>query len=140
MSQERIGGTFAPPLSDKLLKDYKAAIDVLPATDPLKDALGKLHGCCTQWWALPESAGTLTKAHPSGRGVIVPLEEKHQKALWDSIPWEHELDGIQKLCDGIDPVGHRDLRNLAFHLLWHVRELNLDREPLTADKLAAANN
>ncbi len=27
------------------------------------------------------------------------------------------------------------LRHMATHLIWHVRELNLDREPLTTDKL-----
>ena len=28
------------------------------------------------------------------------------------------------------------LRDAAFHLLWHVKELDLDREPITTDKLA----
>jgi hypothetical protein len=31
-----------------------------------------------------------------------------------------------------------ELRNAAFHLLWFCKELTLDREPLTVDKLAAA--
>jgi hypothetical protein len=36
----------------------------------------------------------------------------------------------------VDPVAH-ELSNAARHLLWHAKEIALDREPLTNDKLPA---
>lgn len=141
--RKQFGGTFAPPLSDELLSAYAATVNALPA-GRLKEALNTLLRCCQAWWDLPESNGTASRRHPSGRGQIVDLSADHMQALWDLIPWSaasnghgqpDELEAIQSLCDGIDPVRDRDLRNLAFHLLWHVKELDLDREPLTADQL-----
>lgn len=155
MPQPRIGGSFAPPLTDELLAKYRKTIKALPA-GPVKDALGSLMPCCEKWWDLPEPSGTKTAKHLVGVGTIVSLQDDHRHALDEHIPWEHELDAIQRLFDalptGTTPPGQeqfvdgvrravvtdpaaRDLRNMAFHLLWHVRELNLDREPLTADKL-----
>lgn len=131
--QPRIGGTFAPPLSDELLNRYADAISALPAC-PVKDALASLMPCCKTWWDLPEPEGTLKRAHPSGVGTIVPLTDEHAKALDPHIPWGHELDSIQALFDLI-PLTDKAVRDMAFHLLWHVRELDLGREPLTADKL-----
>jgi hypothetical protein len=34
-----------------------------------------------------------------------------------------------------DTPSQKSLRDAAFHLLWHVVELDKDREPITADKL-----
>jgi hypothetical protein len=132
MATRRFGGSFAPPLTDELLAEYKATIDTLPAS-ALRDALGVLHNCCVQWWEQPDSVGE-GKPHPSGRGVIVDLDPEIAKALWDHIPWKEELDATQKLCDAI-PADQKDLRKCAFHLLWHARVLDLDREPITTDKL-----
>lgn len=135
------GGSFAPPLSDDVLAAYQQRIDALP-NSPVRDACTALMACCRKWWDLPEPAGTPQRSHPSGRGVIVDLHPDHAADLDDHIPWGHELDalggekeGKPGLFDGIDPVKDRDLRNMAFHLLWHVRELNLGREPMTADKV-----
>ena len=74
-------------------------------------------------------------AHPSGVGIIIPLEESIATQLFDDIPWDHEIDAIQKLCDEIDNSTQKELRDMAFHLLWHVKELSIDREPMTSDKL-----
>ncbi len=134
MAKSYIGGSFAPPLDDAKLARYRALIDALPARSPLRDALETLYRCVAQWWELPESTGG-GRPHPVGRGYIVHLDEQHQKALWDAIPWEHELRECERLCDGIDPRGQKELRDAAHHLLWFVKELNLDREPLTNDKL-----
>lgn len=131
--QPRIGGSFAPPLSDELIAKYTHMVDDLPPS-PVKDGMSVLLHCCGVWWDLPESNGT-KQPHGSGTGTITNLEDDHKKALWDHIPWDHELNSIQALFDTIDPETQRDLRNAAFHLLWHVKELNLDREPLTTDKL-----
>lgn len=236
MARKLIGGNFAPPLTDELLADYRKRVDGMKPS-PEKDAIGELLTCCETWWNLPEPAGTATVAHPVGRGLIVDMQEDHKQALWDLIPWEHELDAMgggkggqagmfdaieadvagrngerlaawQRACeDALYPTFfpdftreefkqyryaqrllHRDgdeaipllaaagltvdaisqfaekvaawqvacndvvqpgetppvpkpeieptpIRNMAFHLLWHVRELNLDREPMTSDKI-----
>lgn len=132
--QQRIGGSFAPPLTDELIERYRATIEALSAS-PVRDAMRQCLACCERWWGLPDSVGTETRNHPSGVGRIVDLEPAIAEALWDHIPWDHEIEAIQSLFDAIDPGSSRELRNAAFHLLWHVKELNLDREPLTADKL-----
>lgn len=151
--QPRIGGTFAPPLTDEKLAAYKTAISAMPA-GAVRDALATLMHCCNIWWELPESNGTAKTPHPSGVGTITALQADHVKTLDDSIPWGHELDAIQTLFDGlpdgagaviVDEDGRRRsiiedkaakaTRDMAFHLLWVVRELNLGREPLTNDRL-----
>lgn len=131
------GGTFAPPLTDSKLAEYKALAAVHAGT-PVGAAMQTCLACCERWWDLPEPNGTATMKHPVGVGTIVSLQADHKAALDEHIPWPHELDAIQALFDGIDNETQKPLRNAAFHLLWHVRELNLDREPLTADKLQVA--
>lgn len=127
-----LGGTFAPPLSDEAFRDYAGLIEA-QSPGPVRDALVRLHDCCKQWWNLPDSQGAATP-HPAGVGIIVPLDEPIANQLFDAIPWREELDAIQALFDKIPPE-NKDLRNMAFHLLWHVKELEMDREPITADKL-----
>lgn len=128
------GGTFAPPFTDEKLADYKALAES-PSTSPeVSDAMLVLHACIAQWWELPESNGA-GKPHISGRGVIVPLEAEIAKTMFDAIPWKKELDAYATLFDGIDNGTDKPLRDAAFHLLWGVNELNLDREPMTTDKL-----
>lgn len=131
---DRIGGSFAPPLTDELLSSYKSLIDGLDPRSQVRDAMQSLYDCCTAWWNLPESTGD-GRPHPSGRGIIIHLDKAVAEALWDAIPWDDELAVIAMLFDGIDATKDRALRNAAFHLLWHVKELARDREPMTADKL-----
>lgn len=132
MTKKQIGGSFAPPLSDELLTTYQAVS--ASADGPVKDALATLLACCRKWWELPESVGG-GNAHPSGRGFIIELDHTIKDELWDFIPWPHEIKAMESLFESIDSVSQKDLRNAAFHLLWHVKELNLDREPITTDKL-----
>lgn len=134
MAKARIGGSFAPPLSDEKLATYKAMADALPAS-PVKDAMATLLTCCGVWWELPEPEGTARTPHPAGVGTVVALQDDHAKALWDHIPWEHELDAIAGVLETISNETHKALRDAAFHLLWHAKELCLDREPLTIDRL-----
>ena len=129
-----IGGSFAPPLTDAKLDEYELLIEAL-SISPLKDGLMALLKCCRSWWALPESKAAECWQHESGKGIVIPLELAHQKSLWNEIPWTHEIQAIEVLSDKIDPIAQKDLRDAAFHLLWHVKELDLDREPMTADKL-----
>ena len=128
MAVQRIGGSFAPPLTDELLAKYKSSITALPES-PERDALVELYTCCERWWNLPESKGAGT-AHPV-MGVIVPLDKEIQDALFDSIPWKEQLDLMGQLFDKLKG----ETRHMAYHLLWHAVELEKDREPLTNDKL-----
>jgi hypothetical protein len=133
MPKQRFGGSFAPPLTDEKLAAYKQFADA--AADPqIRDAMLVLHNCAAQWWEQPESTGD-GRPHPSGRGVIVDLDQPIAAALFDHIPWKDELDVFAARFDGIDAVASKELRDAAFHLLWFARELDLDREPLTANKL-----
>lgn len=127
----RIGGSFAPPLTDELLDKYELLANA--ATGPVRDGMLVCLRCCRKWWDLPESTGD-GRPHPSGRGVIVDLDAEFAEQLDEHIPWQHEIAALQGLFDGLDPAG-KELRNAAFHLLWHVIELNNDREPMTADKI-----
>lgn len=134
MPKQRIGGTFAPPLSDELLASYKAMIDALPDS-PVKEAMGTLHTCCAKWWELPDSPGAGVP-HPTGASIaIVALSADNARVLWDHIPWKEELNMMTELFERINPRTERPLRNAAFHLLWHAIELEMDREPLTSDRL-----
>lgn len=65
----------------------------------------------------------------------VPLEAAEIDRIWDDVPWEHEIRAMDDLFAAIDNTTHKPLRDAAFHLLWFARELRLDREPLTQDKL-----
>lgn len=130
---ERIGGSFAPPLSEDLLSDYYQEIVKVPEESQLGDYLRTLLKCCNAWWELPESEAIDTEPHPSGRGTVVKLAQEYQERLFDLIPWMEELNTMGNVFEQIPPTDR--LRNIAFHLLWHVKELCLDREPITSDKL-----
>lgn len=132
--QPHIGGSFAPPLSDELIASYKGMVDSLPPS-PVKDAMVELLHCCGVWWKLPEPEGTKMWAHPSGKGTVVSLHPDHASALDPHIPWKHELEGMKVLFETISNETDKPLRDAAHHLLWHVIELDLGREPLTKDKL-----
>lgn len=129
-TQVRIGGTFAPPVDETVLTSYHDQI-VSMSDSQVKEYLTKCYECVAAWWNLPESSGEGTP-HPSGRGLIVDLTKENKEALWDLIPWQEELNVISTVFDSL-PSG--PVRNMAFHLLWFVNELNLDREPMTADKI-----
>jgi hypothetical protein len=127
------GGSFAPPLDDAKLTAYESL--AAGAAPEVRDAMQTLLHCTKQWWELPESGSDGSHPHPSGKGTIVPLDEPIAKALWDAIPWTRDLKSMGELFDGIDPVSQKPLRDAAFHLLWVTNELNLDREPITNDKI-----
>lgn len=131
--RKQIGGSFAPPLTDEALDKYAKLIDAIPKNSQLRDSLEKVYVCCTKWWDAPESEGTDVHKHPSGRGLIIDLEKNIADSLFDVIPWMEELDIIGNVFDKI--TDNKELRNAAFHMLWHCKELCLDREPMTSDKL-----
>lgn len=134
MPVQHVGGSFAPPLTDELLTRYAAV--ATQAEPQVADALNALLKCVRAWWELPESTAA-GSPHPSGRGMIVELEKGVASSLWPLIPWGHEIAAIQGLFDKLpsDTDAQKALRNAAFHLLWHVIELDKDREPITNDKV-----
>lgn len=144
MSSQIPVACFAPPMTEEKLTQYTSLIDALPA-GAVREAMSTLMACVKAWWALPESKrpvpadGRFTIRH-QGRDVTygaTPLEEEHVKKLWDVTPWLHEMAGLSTPNDNglFDSLPLGDLRNAAFHLLWHCREITLDREPITLDKL-----
>lgn len=135
---------FAPPLTDDLLRAYRILADALPdSRGDVRDALRECLKAVETWWGLPESKGNarhdghLLLVHRKEERLvrITGLSETLKKELWDSIPWDYEIAAMEKLFESISNETGRELRDAAFHLLWHVRELSLDREPLTQDAL-----
>jgi hypothetical protein len=128
----QVGGSFACPLTDDLLAKYEALANA--AEQSIKDAMLCLLNCCKQWWNLPDSSSAKVP-HLSGRASMTPLDETNKKALYDHIPWEDELKVFADRFETISNDTNKELRDAAHHLLWHVVELNLDREPITTDKV-----
>jgi hypothetical protein len=132
---------FAPALTDETLAAYRTLVAGLPASrGDVKDAMAECLAAVEAWWALPESKRkdvtrfTMLVKGEETAVPFTPLEKAHQASLFDLIPWPYELDAMQALFDTI-PAADKALRDAAFHLLWHARELCLDREPATQDAL-----
>lgn len=126
----RIGGSFAPPISADTLSSYKGVAG--SASPQVKEVMLKLCQMVEVFSQTP--ASTLPGAkHPSGTGTIVPLAEAEKERIWNMIPWDYECDAYQNLFDQIPTDS--PVRNPAFHLLWFAKELCMDREPLTKDRL-----
>lgn len=128
------GGSFAPPLPASKLAAYEALATALPL-GPARDGMLSLVAMKKKFDETGPS-GRAPTIHPATRTPIVtPLEEAEVRRIWDHVPWPAECDMLGKVFDALDPVTQRDVRNAAFHLLWFARELTLDREPITNDKL-----
>lgn len=130
---------FAPALTDEQLRQYRSQVNTL-SLSAVKDALDECLIACEAWWKLPDSTRQdVDRFRIKHKGKettfsVTPLEEAHVESLCSVIPWGYELNSMQQLFDDI-PVEQKETRDMAFHLLWHARELCLDREPLTQDKL-----
>jgi hypothetical protein len=136
MTVPRIGGSFAPPIHDRIDK-YETLAHQAPAQ--IGEAMLILVNTVEQHLNHPRSS-LRGSPHPVGSvngavPMIVPLQPEVVQALDEHIPWREELDMFSQLFDRLDPVKQKDLRDAAFHLLWYANELYLDREPLTADML-----
>jgi hypothetical protein len=128
----RVGGSFAPPLDAAKLSAYEALANT--ADPQVRDAMLALVRMARKFNETPPSDEPGTP-HPSGRGRAVPLKAAEIERIEDVVPWQEELDMFASLFDRIDARTQKALRDAAFHLLWLARELGLDREPMTADKL-----
>lgn len=127
----------APPLTDELLAEYKLlAADALPE---VKDVMNLLLVCVEAWWELPESelpASASASVPGGGRLPSVPLSDELKAKLWDVTPWMRELNTLSTpQGDGLFDVLTGKLRDAAFHLLWYAKEITLDREPMSQDKI-----
>lgn len=127
---------FAPPLTDEKLTEYRAIGQTQNAE--VADAFKVMLACVDAWWNLPESKRTdgrqLTIKH-RGKDTSyseTPLEIAHVKALDLVTPWMWELDALAAFLDKL-PLGK--VRDAAHHLLWHCKEITLDREPMTMNLL-----
>lgn len=127
-----VGGSFAPEITDQHLAEWPALIAA--ASPQIRDAIEKLHNLVEQHRTHAPSAAKGTP-HPSGRGLIVPLDPATVAKLDPHLPWESELDGYGTLFESLDPISDKPTRDMAFHLLWYAKELALDREPITIEKL-----
>lgn len=128
---QRFGGAFAPPLSQEILDTY-ASLFGLVADTIQKESLICMLSCVQNWYALPESEGTLAKPHPCGVGTIIPLANDIKNQLALTLPSGPQILIYEAVAESITETV---LRNAAFHVLWHVKELALGREPITFDKL-----
>jgi hypothetical protein len=128
--QKQIGGSFAPPVDDQKLSHYEALMAAVEDRQ-VREYGESLVKMLRTFQAAPSSKAK-SKPHPSGRGTITPLEQAEIERIWDCVPWPEECDAIDVVFDRL-PSG--DVRNAAYHLLWFARELSIDREPCTTDKL-----
>lgn len=133
---------FAPPLTDTKLARYRELAAALPKTDPVGDALRSLLACVGLWWELPESDRPAAKWSITHKGkpatfAVTPLSADLVEQLWAVTPWMHELNVLSTSAgDGLfDAIPPGDLRDAAFTLLWYAKEISLDREPVTLDRL-----
>lgn len=140
MTVQRIGGFFAPPLTNSKIEEYKRLAKDAPRS--IREEMEKLCYMVEVFWETPESTKSSTP-HGSGVGFVTPLEQSKVERMWDLVPWSDEVPGdhvnecemLGRLFDGIDPTTHKPLRDAAFHLLWYAVELSKDREPMTTDKI-----
>lgn len=128
--QKQIGGSFAPPVDDQKLSHYEALMAAVEDRQ-VREYGESLLKMLRTFRASPDSKAK-SKPHPSGRGTITPLEQAEIDRIWDFVPWPEECDAIDVVFERL-PSG--DVRNAAYHLLWFARELSIDREPCTCDKL-----
>lgn len=132
---------FAPPLTDELLAKYRV-LAVGTADVEVRDAMLDLLACCEKWWNLPESTKAGRKIALKHRGKSIEVQEavltqELIDQLFDVTPWMRELATLSTPADTglFDRLPAGELRDAAFHLLWFAKELTLDREPMTQDKL-----
>lgn len=129
---------LAPPLTDELLTTYQAMVSTIDDAE-VKDGFQQCLSCCEAWWKLPESNLEGIKLNVTNHGTyeIKSLQSDHIVLLDSTTPWMRELKTLSnESATGVfDKLPNDDLRNAAFHLLWHAMELSLDREPCTNDKL-----
>lgn len=142
MARQRIGGSFAPPLTTTDLDSIEGLANTTETR--VQKAMLRLVLMLRTFWETGESTREGTP-HPVGVGTIVPLKDGEVQRIWDLVPWKDEATRLKHGEIGDDDCDQYsqlfatlkgEVRSAAFHLLWYARELALDREPMTADKLS----
>lgn len=134
--QQRVflGFSAAPPLTDDSLTEYRAVVNSSPQglNKVQKAILEELLNCVERWWQLPESQSR-KQLHVTGAAFITPLDANTQDQLASVLPAAEDIR-VYETC--LDSITETPIRNMAFHLMWFVKELALGkREPVTTDKL-----
>lgn len=121
----------APPLSDETLNGYRSLI-CSHANVQQRDAMVGLLTCVQQWWELDESPGEDSVTKVRGKQLATrPLSDEIRVRLWDVIPYDEEFTLLSNgQGTGVLDSLTGPIRDAAFHLLWYVRELYNDREPV----------
>lgn len=132
MAQQHFGGSFAPPITPANLLAYRQF--AAGTSDEIREAMNELCDMVLIFNETPKSKLS-SLPHPSGLGVVTPLEAAEITRIWDAVPWPSECDRMGVLFDSLTG----DVRNAAYHLLWYARELTMDREPITTDTLSHGN-
>lgn len=127
-----VGGSFAPPLPPETVGGYRALAS--SASPQVREWVLKFCDMVDHFRLTPDSKRPGVR-HPSGKGLVVPLEKVEVERIDEHVPYDEEIEMVKVLFDGIDPVSQKELRDAAYHLLWFACELALDREPITSDKL-----
>lgn len=129
MKKILIGGSFAPTIDEQKLAEYRtiaSAVEDRQAAQYMTDLCDMVE----LFKQTPDSTESGVP-HPV-IGVIVPLAQEEIDRIWDAVPWPQECDVIGEVFETLtDPAQ----RNAAFHLLWYARELSVDREPLTKERI-----
>ena len=126
---QRLGGSFAPQITDDKLEEYRQLAGNVH-DQRCSEYMIQLVEMLDMFNETPESSLPGTK-HPLA-GMVVPLEDAEIKRIWDKVPYMEECDLIGKAFD-ILPPGEQ--RHAAYHLLLYARELTLDREPMTQERV-----
>ena len=133
---------FAPELTADKIAEYTTLIGATDPTSEVGDALRCCLTCVQAWHDLPVSTRqdsdryTIQHLGETVSYSVTPLEESHIAALWNVTPWMNELNMLSNSQGtGVFDQLTGELRNCAFHLLWYCKEITLDREPLSQDKL-----
>lgn len=129
MPKQLLGGSFAPPITKEILERYKS-LAAAADDDAIADSMHELVEMVRLFQETPASTLEGTP-HDSGRGTVTPLETAEITRIWDAVPWPHECDAMGQLFEQLTG----ETRDAAYHLLWFARELCLDREPITTDRL-----
>jgi len=129
VKQVIVGGSFAPKLTAGEVHAMSPLFSECDAE--VKDVVGILSRCVLTFLETPESR-LPGMPHPSGVASVVPLEEDEKRRIFDVVPWSWECDTYGRVLDRL-PLGNA--RNAAYHLLWYARELTVDREPITVDRI-----
>src|SRR5690606_24972179 len=95
----RHGGSFAPKLTAEKVAAYRALAQGCDQSD-IQWTMLQLCDMADSFLQTPDSK-LEGKPHPSGRGLVVPLEADEVKRIDAFVPWDWECKAYAKLFDTI---------------------------------------